>query len=249
MSKYGEVSLLLPKSLASSFEPVLKNNFKIKVFISEYHTSLSPVALLWLNFWGDVLYLTFPNCNKRPNATAEFHRQHYRSASAFKQKTVVILSRLVSRLSWLLPAVVWLYQIALPKYSHTHLFQYQKPDLMIGCSFGLGIEDASFLKEASLNKVTSAVVVQSWDRTSNKGYPVIKPDHALVWNHIMAQECVDNLLFKSDVVNVVGSPLWDKHFNKLKSQPSLEWRDKLGIEKDTKVLFLHAEALEITQLI
>ena len=52
----------------------------------------------------------------------------------------------------------------------------------------------------------------------------------------MAQECVDNLLFKSDVVNVVGSPLWDKHFNKLKSQPSLEWRDKLGIEKRYKGL-------------
>ncbi len=237
LTEHGEVALLLPEDLAKSFQPVLEKNKKIKIAISNYTAPASPFRRVWLNFWGDVLYLAFPNTDKRPNATAEFHRQYYRSSSALKEKIVVGLSRLASRFSWLLNMSVWLYQSVLPARFHDDLLQKEKPDLMIGCSFGLSVEDAAFLKEARINNIPSAVLVQSWDRTSNKGYPTVRPDHALVWNNIMAEESIVNLGFAPDRVHVVGSPLWDKHFKTLDQKRSEEWRKDLGIQKDSKILF------------
>jgi hypothetical protein len=101
----------------------------------------------------------------------------------------------------------------------------------------MSVSDASFLAEARENNIPSAVIVQSWDRTSNKGYPTVRPDHAVVWNKIMKKECEILLGFESKHVHVTGSPLWDKHFNKLTQTPDSSWRKNLGIDDDKKILF------------
>jgi len=237
LSKYGVVTLLLPKELASSYRTILKPNPNIKVAISLYEKSDLFLWTAWLNFWGDILYLTFPNTDKNPNATAKFHRQHYRSKSILKRALVVNISRFISHFSRFLPLIVWLYQVALPRGSHQVLLEKERPDLMIGCSFGLSLEDAIFLKEAQANRIPSAVVVQSWDRTSNKGCPTVWPDHVLVWNKIMEREAIVNLGFKKESIHVVGSALWDTHFKKLKIKPCRRWRKKLSIPQKTKILF------------
>ena len=54
----------------------------------------------------------------------------------------------------------------------------------------MGVADALFLADAQKFTVRSAVVIQSWDRTSNKGYPTVRPDYAMLWNEIMRQECL-----------------------------------------------------------
>jgi len=57
LSKYGVVTLLLPKELASSYRTILKPNPNIKVAISLYEKSDLFLWTAWLNFWGDILTL------------------------------------------------------------------------------------------------------------------------------------------------------------------------------------------------
>ena len=235
LTKHGTVCLMLPESLAQSFAPLLDNNKSIRIIHSRYD-KIPGWRRFALNFFGDILYLTFPNTNDCPNATAEFHRQHYYSKSKFKTYFTIGFSRIASKFSPLLKMVVFLYQSFLPSI-HDDLLNKEKPDLMIGCSFGLSIEDAAFLYEAKRNGITSAVLVQSWDRTSNKGYPTVHPDHALVWNNIMKREAVINLNFDENHVRVIGSPLWDTHFKTLERSHDPDWRKNLGIKDSTKVLF------------
>lgn len=237
LSSHGKVTLLLPPNLVNSFKPILEENKEIEIVAAQYTDGIGKFRVRWLNFWGDLLYLTFPNTEIRPNLTAEFHRQHFRSASAIKELVVVILSRAASRYKWFLRFCVACYQFALPTRIHESFIKDLQPDLMIGCTFGLSIEDASFLKEGKHNGVKTVVIVQSWDRTSNKGYPTIHPDCALVWNEIMEEECCVNLGFERDKVHVTGSPLWDTHFRTLERPTDSQWRENLGIEKDVKVLF------------
>ena len=163
LSKYGVVTLLLPKELATSYRTILKSNPNIKVAISRYDKSDFFLRTTWLNFWSDILYLTVPNTDKNPNATAKFHRQHYRSKSILKRALVVNISKFISHFSRFLPLIVWLYQVALPRGPHQVLLDKERPDLMIGCSFGLSLEEA--------NNLIKEAVAQIRDKKADGGMP------------------------------------------------------------------------------
>ena len=235
LAEQGKVTLMLPADLKDSFRPLMPGSVKLET--ASYKNKLSPFRNLILNALGDILYLTFPNTHILPNATAAFHREHYTPSSRMKYHLVLALARLASKSRFVLNICTGLYQSLLPKTIHQSLINTIAPNLMIGCSFGLSIEDSAFLAEAKYNKIKSAVIVQSWDRTSNKGYPTIHPDHALVWNEIMKKECLVHLNFQNDQVHVTGSPLWDEHFTKLDKKMDLSWRKNLNIPDEAKVLF------------
>ena len=144
------------------------------------------------------------------------------------------------------------YFFLMPKSTHAEEIMAIKPDLMIGCSFGLGLADGAFLVEAKRCGIPSAVVAQGWDRTSNKGFPTVHPDYAIVWNEIMRRECLENLEFLPDAVFVDGAPLWDRHFTREGLMSEEDWRRQLGIAADRKVIFYacggfagHAANMEI----
>ncbi|MAE50974.1 MAG: hypothetical protein CMH27_04115 [Micavibrio sp.] len=235
LAERGTVTLMLPEDLKDSFRPLIPEGVTLET--SHYKSKLSPLKNLVLNTFGDILYLTFPNTDQLPNATAQFHRDHYKPGNRLKYHLVLAMARLASKSPRALRLCTAIYQSLLPKTIHHDLINKISPDLMIGCSFGLSIEDAAFLAEARHHNVKSAVIVQSWDRTSNKGYPTIHPDHALVWNDIMKQECLVHLNFQDDQVHVTGSPLWDEHFNKCEKDKDPSWRSDLNIPKSAKVLF------------
>lgn len=235
LGKKGKVTVMLPASLAESFRPLI--NPDIDIVVEKYKGKISNTKQIVLNLFGDILYLTFPNLHILPNATAKFHRDHYTPSRKITKWLVIGASHLASHSKLFRKLCLSLYRSALPITAHQDIIRALKPDVMIGCSFGMSEQDAAFLAEARHNSVTSAVIVQSWDRTSNKGYPTVHPDHALVWNEIMKKECVIQLDFDADHVHVTGSPLWDEHFHRLKTQPDPDWRKELGIAPEKKVVF------------
>lgn len=231
----GKVTFMMPEDMAQSFRSHISQDVDIE--IADYKKNKGKLKNTILAICGDILYLTFPNTHKLPNATAKFHRDHYNASRWITRKLVVGSSLLASKSRIYRGIMLWLYYRSLPKHNHKEIIERIDPDLMIGCSFGMSSDDAAFLAEARVNGIESAVIVQSWDRTSNKGYPTVHPDHALVWNEIMKQECVTHLEFDEDAVHVTGAPLWDTHFHKLKQPKDPNWRKDLGIKEDTKVLF------------
>lgn len=235
LQSHGNVTLMLPESLAHSFKKHLPNTVRIE--FADYKSDMSNLRAMILNLLADILYLTFPNTHILPNATAKFHRDHYTTNRKITKFLVVNASILASKSKLFRSMCQSIFKKLLPTQKHEQIIKNVNPDLMIGCSFGMGLEDAAFLAEAHNHSIPSAVIVQSWDRTSNKGYPTIRPDHALVWNDIMKKECNIHLGFKNDSVHVTGSPLWDTHFNILKKAPDTEWRSNLKISYDSKVLF------------
>jgi hypothetical protein len=244
ISERARLVVMLPGALIESFRPFLPKDTEVQ--LAQY-TAIGKkgsvrIRLLW--FLDSVLYFTFAHMDCLPNATAEFHRSHHlkwaRSMSlptriAARAKT--LFAKLCSNsrpLRWMLQR---LYFALAPKGIHARQLTEFAPDLMVGCSFGMGVPDALFLVEARMLGVPSVTVVQSWDRTSNKGYPTIHPEAGIVWNEIMKRECVVQLEFPPDRVFVVGAPLWDQHFTREGLMSVSEWRETLGISPDRKVVF------------
>lgn len=235
LRKKGDVTLLLPPSLAKSFRPFLPEDVKIET--TDYPAHVSKFRHALINFFGDILYLTFPNTDILPNATAEYHRKYHTSRIPLFGYLAVKAGELASVNKPFLKLCRFIYQSLLPKKANQVLIQKIDPDLMIGCSFGLGLEDASFLAEAKTNNIRSVAVVQTWDRSSNKGYPTVHPDYAMVWNQIMKKECMTHMDFTEDQIIITGSPLWDRHARTLQMPYNENWRINLGIAKDHKVIF------------
>lgn len=235
LAQKGKLTLMLPQDLAESFRPYLSEN--VDIVVADYRGKTGKLKMAAINILGDILYLTFPNLDQLPNATAKFHRDHYTAARATTRAFVKGCSHLASHSRLFRRLCLWLFRKSLPDQAHKALIAQIKPDLMIGCSFGMGLDDAAFLAEAKHNDIRSCVVVQSWDRTSNKGYPTIHSDYTLVWNDIMKQESIIQLEFAPEKVIVTGSPLWDTHFHKMTTAPDQNWRKNLGIDAASKVLF------------
>jgi hypothetical protein len=244
ISERARLVVMLPDTLIESFRPFLPKNTEVQ--LAQY-TAIGEegsirIRLLW--FLDSVLYFTFAHTDRLPNATAEFHRSHHlkwsRSMSLptrIAAHAKALFAKLCSNsrlLRWILQR---LYFALAPKSIHARQLNEFTPDLMVGCSFGMGVPDALFLVEARMLGVPSVTVVQSWDRTSNKGYPTIHPEVAIVWNEIMRRECVVQLEFPPDRVFVVGAPLWDQHFTREGLMSESEWRQGLGISPDRKVVF------------
>ncbi len=235
LAAQGHVTVMMPAKMAESFKSHLPEG--VDIAIAEYDKAITGKRAAMLNMLGDILYLTFPNTHILQNRTAAFHQKYYTPSRAYMKPVVVGVARAASKSRLILNAVRWMYQKLLPATAHQELIRNIKPDLMIGCSFGLGSEDACFLAEARQNHIKSAVILQTWDRSSNKGYPTIHPDYALVWNEVMKRECMTHLDFTENQVIITGSPLWDTHFKKIETPPDPNWRANLRIAPDAKVIF------------
>lgn len=98
-----------------------------------------------------------------------------------------------------------------PKSAHRDHYEHFQPDLVVTCTFGLG-SDGILMAEARYHGVSVATAVQSWDKTSTKGYPAILPDAALLWSDVTAEEARQFLDVPRERLHVEGAPLWDRHF-------------------------------------
>lgn len=104
---------------------------------------------------------------------------------------------------------MWLWTC--PFRPHADLYSETQPVLLVTASAGLGV-DGMVMAEAAAQGCPTAVVVQSWDKTSTKGYPPVAPAHMLVWSDRTAEEAVAYLDMRPDQVHIVGAPVWDHYF-------------------------------------
>ncbi len=98
-----------------------------------------------------------------------------------------------------------------PKSEHGEHYDALRPALVVTCTLALGV-DGVIMAEAQRNSVPTVTAVQSWDKTSTKGYPIVLPDAAILWSHVTAEEAAVFLDLPRKLIYVEGAPLWDKHF-------------------------------------
>lgn len=121
---------------------------------------------------------------------------------------------------------------------HDDLFRSLRPDLLVVASAGLSI-DGQLMCEARRHGVPVATVVQSWDKTSTKGYPPVHPDYMLVWSEIMKQEAIRFLEMPAGAVFVEGAPAWDHYFTLRPSCNRDEFLARHALAPDTaKVIYV-----------
>lgn len=106
------------------------------------------------------------------------------------------------------------------------------PDLLVTASAGLAL-DGQIMCAAKALQIPIATVVQSWDKTSTKGYPPVHPDYMLVWSHLTRQEAIHYLDMPPEHVFVDGAPGWDSMFNASPSCTREEFLHKHGLAADT----------------
>lgn len=244
LASRARLVVLLPPTLITSFKPLLPASAEVHPADYSEIAKCRTLLIRFIRFIDSILYFTFPNTDRLPNATAHFHSFHHlqwakrqRLSTLFAAHSKLLFAKLCSSSRFCRQLLQRIYFRACPETGQTRYLRALRPDLLVGCSFGMGVADALFLADAQKSNVTSAVVIQSWDRTSNKGYPTVRPDYAVLWNEIMRQECLVHLEFPPDSVFVEGAPLWDQHFTRRGLMPESDWREALGIKSGRKVIF------------
>ena len=244
LASRARLIVLLPPPLIKSFRPFLPSSAEVHPANYSEIASRRTLLIRFIRFIDSVLYFTFPNTDRLPNATANFHRFHHLKWARRQHFTTrlaahikILLAKLCSKNRVFRLLLQRMYFLMSPTTGQASLLREAQPDLMVGCSFGMGVADALFLADAQKSTVRSAVVIQSWDRTSNKGYPTVRPDYAVLWNEIMRQECLMHLEFQPEAVFVEGAPLWDQHFTRRGLMLESDWRKALGIETGRKAIF------------
>lgn len=92
-------------------------------------------------------------------------------------------------------------------------FTKYNPNLVVVGSCGLSA-DGWVMLEAKKKKISTLVVLQTWDRTSSKGYPTVQPDYMLTWSQITAIEANIFLDIPKKNIFIGGAPIWDDFFLK-----------------------------------
>lgn len=122
------------------------------------------------------------------------------------------------------------------------LFQEHNPDLCVVGSFGVAA-DGLVMLEAKKRNVPVAVVLQTWDRTSSKGYPVVPPDYVLTWSHVTADEAHYFLDVAKERIFVDGAPLWDQFFNNPMPIPRDRFFEMFSLDPTKKLIYFAMNSL------
>ena len=128
-----------------------------------------------------------------------------------KRPWLLRLVRLGRRLPWraLLMADGWCMRSRDAK----NLLRQVQPDLVVTASPGFHYPDAVLLGEATRAGLRTAVVGQSWDNFSSKGYVNPKPDLMICWGEQMRREAIALQDFAPQKTIIAGAPHFDVYHN------------------------------------
>jgi hypothetical protein len=154
------------------------------------------------------------------------------TVSAYVAVGFALFAGHIKALRWIMQK--WFYWLA-PKCSHEEIYRKFKPSLVVTCTFGLGI-DGILMAEARQNGVQIVTAVQSWDKTSTKGYPAVFPDAAILWSDVTADEAAIYLDMPRKSLHVEGAPLWDKHFSGTRQRDRAAFLGAYGLDPATKLI-------------
>ena len=158
--------------------------------------------------------------NKISNITPKIHFESIKRIAKKKKSSSLILVYLIiffatmASKSFILRKLLQkLYAISCRDKKLDIYFKKYKPNLIIVGSCGVAA-DGWVMLESKKNNVPVAVVLQTWDRTSSKGYPTVQPDYLLTWSHVTAREANIFLDIPKKNIFVEGAPIWDNFFSK-----------------------------------
>ncbi len=116
------------------------------------------------------------------------------------------------------------------------LLDMVKPDLVVMASPGLHFIEAVLLNESVRKGIKVAVVGQSWDNFSTKGYVTPKPDLMICWGEKMRDEAIILQDFKPEKVTICGAPHFDVYHDLGKYGTRNEVFKKLGLDPNRPLI-------------
>jgi hypothetical protein len=178
---------------------------------------------------------------RREHWTRALHVRSYREgavspANRCGREVILALAAVACRSRLARRALRLLAVSAMRSRHHDSVFQTYRPSLVVVCSLGLEL-DARLMVEARRYGVPSVAVVQSWDKTSSKGYPLVDPDRILVWSDVMAEECDRFLDLPRERIEVVGAPVFDVYFDPSRRTERKTFLKRLELDPDRKTIF------------
>ena len=185
-----------------------------------------------------VLHFTYGG---QSNETGPFMREQHLKLSdgmfdRLARLPTVSLASLASRFLSVRKFVQWLgSKLNSPKL-HSEVFQDFQPDYLLVCSLGISL-DGLLMREARAHAVPTVALIQSWDKTSSVGYPMVTPDKVIVWSDIMKWEAETFHDLSPDNIDVAGVPLWDVYFNSTPSASRAELRKRFGLSTKKRVVY------------
>jgi hypothetical protein len=122
---------------------------------------------------------------------------------------------------------------------HENIFAKYNPDLLVVSSLGYG-SDELLMWQARRHNTKIVSIIQSWDNTTNKGYPGAQPDAVIAWSDTMRSEMIELLDISPEKIYVEGIPHWDNYFrqtetNKIDKNSMLR---ELGLAPYKKTILL-----------
>ncbi|MCE7887418.1 MAG: hypothetical protein DYH13_07950 [Alphaproteobacteria bacterium PRO2] len=239
-----DVSILCPGNLTETLKNHLGENAAILSYRENEVYFTSKIREKIHGFCVHIFSMTYASKGSHINRSASFHR------SAFIKKAreqgikeslprfiIVWFSQIASLFPPLRKLIAWIYMLTKPENPFGKILRDVKPDLTIAATFGQE-QDGIFLTEARENNIKTLVAIQSWDKTSSKGYPFLFSDHMIVWNEPSRQEAIDFLGFPSNRVWAEGSPVWDNFFSKDYIFTKEQFLQEMGLKAGYKTVFV-----------
>lgn len=244
LAKNHDVSVLCPDNLTETLKQHLSDNVRVLSYRDNDVRFTSRIREKIHGFCVHVFSMTYASKGSHINRSAAFHRGAFLKKAReggmrelLPRLIIVWLSRIASFLPPLRWLVAWTYKITKPENPFGGILQDIKPDMAIAATFGQE-QDGIFLLETREHRVKSLVAIQSWDKTSSKGYPFLFVDNMIVWNEPSRQEAIDFLHFKHGQVWAEGSPVWDNFFSKDYIFSRAELLQEMGLKDGLKTIFV-----------
>ena len=248
LAQKHDVSILCPANLIETLKNHLGENVTILSYQDNEVDFASKIREKIHGFCVHIFSMTYASKGTHVNRSAAFHRGAFIKKAreqgikvALPRFIIVWLSQAASLLSPLRGLIAWIYKLTKPENPFGRILRDIKPDLAIAATFGQE-QDGVFLLEARENDIRTLVAIQSWDKTSSKGYPFLFSDHIIVWNEPSRQEAIDFLGFPATCVWAEGSPVWDNFFSKDYIFTQQQLFEKIGLKTDNKTVFVALNA-------
>ncbi len=242
-----KVVLLAPIELLPTLRRFCNDSVEVEILqysSSKYDSGHKTTGVIKKNLeslFRQIFSLTYGRKEKYENLTRTLHVATYRKGSntfvsRIVRELILIISWITCRIKIIRKIILSFSSSNLFNNLHEDIFNKWQPSAIIVCSVGLEL-DARLIVEFRKYKVPSITVVQSWDKTSSKGYPLAMPDRVLVWSEVMAKECRNFLDISEDKIEVVGAPIFDTYFNSNIRKPKQLFIQSLGLDSSQKNIF------------
>ena len=163
----------------------------------------------------------------------------YLSRFKFKNFCYILILKLIifalNRIKFLRLIFSKLIESRYPKY-YENFFEKYKVDLVVCTSLGTFANDDLLMRTAKNKNIKTLGTMLSWDNSTTRGYPGLKPNYVLAWTNTMKNEIKKLSDIDENKIYVTGSAQFDHYFLNLKFSKE-DFYNKFRLNKEKKTLF------------